>query len=190
MTNTATAPVTTAALPNKAWGWLFVSGIATLALGIFMLMAPAIASLVVTLFIGWTIAIGGIIGIIAGVTNRAEGGMMVTIVISVISLIAGGLLIFNPLSGTLTLTMLFALWLLVDGALGIGMSLITRGTGWGWWLFSSIISLLLGVWILEEMPLSALWMLGTYAGIVMLFRGMTLIFISFEKKKQAPTVEA
>ena len=73
----------------------------------------------------------------ASVSTTAQGSHLVTYR-GVLKDAAG-----SPRSGTLT--MVFTLWLLIDGGVGMVLSIVRRGPGWGWWFTSSTLSLILGV---------------------------------------------
>lgn len=168
---------------GTGWGWLLTGGIAVTLIGMFLLAYPVAATAAVTLFLGWMMMAIGVVGFIAAIMNRAEGGMWTGMILGALTAIAGGLLAFNVLAGTLTLTMVFTLWLLIDGGVGMVLSIVRRGPGWGWWFTSSTLSLILGVLLLNAWPTSAMWVLGIYAGIAFIFRGMMMVFMSFEVKR-------
>ena len=46
--------------------------------------------------------------------------------------------------------------------------------GWGWMVFSGIVSIILGVMIWRQFPVSALWLVGVLVGIRLLFTGLTM----------------
>lgn len=171
--------------PSSSWGVLFAGGIATSMAGMFMLVFPVAASVSVTMFAGWMLIFMGVFGCVGALTHRDGGGRITGLIMGIIAVVAGVMLAFNPLAGTLTLTMIIVLWLIIDGLAGIVLSLFRRGQGWGWWLLSSLFSLALGLILLETMPLGAAWIIGTYVGIVMLIRGMTLTAIAFEVRRLA-----
>ena len=50
-----------------------------------------------------------------------------------------------------------------------------RFAAWGWSLASGVIDVVLGMLILLEWPESALWVIGLFVGINLLFRGMNWI---------------
>jgi uncharacterized membrane protein HdeD (DUF308 family) len=184
MTDTTTstdAPTTPPASP----GWLLTGGILVLLAGLFMLVFPVVATLSVTLFTGWVLFFAGVVGFAGAIRNRAQGGMWAGIVLGLLTAVAGLLLAFNPLSGTLTLTMVFVWWLIVDGAFGVVLSVARRGTAWGWWFASSLIGILLGVLLLNTMPLGAAFILGTFVGITMLMRGLLLVVTALELRHHA-----
>jgi uncharacterized membrane protein HdeD (DUF308 family) len=168
---------------STGWGWLLAGGIAIMLIGMFLLVYPAAATAAVTLFLGWFMLAAGVIGFVAAIVNRGDGGMWTGMLMGAVTAIAGGLIAFNVVAGALTLTMLFTLWLLIDGGIGTIMSIVRRGTGWGWWLASSLLSLVLGIMLLSAWPTTAIWLIGIYAGIVFIFRGMMLMFMSFEVRR-------
>lgn len=168
---------------SSGWGWVLAAGIAMLFAGMFMLVYPPAASLAVTMVLGWMMIAVGVIGFIGAIMNRAEGGLWTGMLLGVLMAVAGGLIAFNVLAGTVTLTLLFTIWLLVDGIVGSVMSIVRRGSGWGWWLTSSLLSLVLGLMLLSAWPAATLWLIGVYAGIMFLFRGMMMIVLAFEVKR-------
>lgn len=168
---------------GTGWGWLFTGGILVMLIGMFLLVYPAAATAAVTLFLGWFMIAAGVIGFVVSIVQRKDGGMWSGMILGALAAIAGALIAFNVVAGVMTLTMLFTLWLLVDGGIGVILSLVRRGAGWGWWFTSSLISLILGVMLLNAWPSSAIWLLGVYAGITFIVRGMMLMFLSFEVRR-------
>lgn len=178
MSDTALTPPAPAHTPIR-WGWSLVGGILVLLAGVFMLVFPVSASVTVTLLTGWALMFAGVVGFAGALIDRSGGGMLIGIVLSALAVIAGILITFNPLAGTLTLTMVFVYWLLIDGILGVVLSVIKRPDAWVLWLLSSLVSVVLGVILLGSMPLGAGFILGVYTGIVLMFRGMLMIGQSF-----------
>ena len=52
---------------------------------------------------------------------------------------------------------------------------IKPASGWGWALFSGVITVLLGAMIWNQFPLSGAWAIGTLVGIKLLFSGWSLL---------------
>jgi uncharacterized membrane protein HdeD (DUF308 family) len=80
-----------------------------------------------------------------------------------------------PVTELLALTLLVAALLMVSGIFTIVAALSYRFAAWGWPLASGIINLLLGILIFLEWPGSALWVIGLFLGINMVFRGVNWI---------------
>jgi uncharacterized membrane protein HdeD (DUF308 family) len=65
--------------------------------------------------------------------------------------------------------------LFVDGVFEIIWAFRLRPIkGWGWTLFSGIASLVLGILIWRQFPVSGMWAVGTLAGIHMIFAGSSI----------------
>jgi len=174
---------TTKTTSGTGWGWMLTGGILTTLIGMFLLVYPAAATVGVTLFLGWLMIAAGVVGFVVAIMNREDGGMWTGMLLGAIAAIAGALIAFNVLAGAMTLTFLFTLWLLADGIVGTVLSIVRRSPGWGWWLTSSLISLLLGIMLISAWPTSSIWLIGIYAGITFIFRGMMLTFLSFEVRR-------
>ncbi|OGV67951.1 MAG: hypothetical protein A2498_02850 [Lentisphaerae bacterium RIFOXYC12_FULL_60_16] len=58
-----------------------------------------------------------------------------------------------------------------------------RFPAWGWAVFGGIVSALLGALIAAEWPLSAVWVIGTFVAIDLLFRGWAWIMFAFTARQ-------
>src|SRR5204862_359192 len=76
-----------------------------------------------------------------------------------------------PVGAMLALTLLLACLLLVGGLFRVVAALTYRFSSWGWPLLSGIIDVILGVMIWMQWPASALWVMGLFLGISLVFRG-------------------
>jgi len=56
-------------------------------------------------------------------------------------------------------------------------------SGWGWMIFSGILSAIVGILIWIYFPGSTVFTLGTLAGISLIFTGWTYIMISMSAKR-------
>ena len=72
--------------------------------------------------------------------------------------------------------------LMVGGIFKIVAALNYRFAGWGWPLVGGIIDLILGVMIWHDLPASALWVIGLFLGINLVFRGFNWIAIGLALK--------
>jgi uncharacterized membrane protein HdeD (DUF308 family) len=77
----------------------------------------------------------------------------------------------------MSLTFLIAACLLTGGVLRIGVSAVERFEGWGWVVLNGVISVVLGVGIWRQWPLSGLWVIGLFVGIEMLFSGLSWVML-------------
>ena len=84
-------------------------------------------------------------------------------------------MVFNPVSGALALTILVAVIFMIEGAFEVGLAFDLRPEpGWGWTLFSAVISILAGVLIAAGLPGTSLFVLG------LLLRGELVVALRYE----------
>lgn len=166
--------------------WLLVlfEGIIFLVLGIFAISQPFLMTLSVEFFLGVVLVAAGVAQLIRAVSNRGNSGLWTTLTGGALALIAGLLLLFYPMSGALTLTFLIAIFFFLDGVIKMISSFQYRPIeGWGWLLFSGVISLILAGLIYSGWPTTAEWVIGLYVGVYLLFLGSSMIVLSFYLKK-------
>ena len=96
--------------------------------------------------------------------------------LGVAGLIAGLLMVAHPMFSLGFLTLLLAAYFFVHGIFEIAMAFQARPMkGWGWALFSGVITALLALLIWRQWPLSGAWAIGLLVGIHILFRGWSMI---------------
>ena len=99
-------------------------------------------------------------------------------------------MIFRPLVGLVTMTMLLALYFLVDGISEIVAAFrIKPDQGWGWVLFNGIIAVLLGLMIWRQWPVSGAWAIGLLVGIHILITGWSMIILGSGARRVAGAIE-
>lgn len=128
---------------------------------------------------GWVFALLGIVQIFQAFQVQGWGGFIWALLFGLLSLIVGGSLIFNPLAGMISLTLLVAVLFIATGVVKIMYSFSLRPvTGWGWVLFSGFVSLVLGVMILADFPASAASILGILLGVELISNGVLFLFVA------------
>lgn len=161
-------------------GWFFALGIGLMLLGAAAILLPLAASLVTTLVIGWIMIIGGLFQGFHAIQNRRWHGWGWELAGAALHLVAGGLVVAFPITGTLTLTLVLALFFAVNGLIKLVRAFQHRQMkGWGWLMFDGFVSLALGVMILSGWPATAAWALGILVGIDLLFEGSSMLVIAF-----------
>jgi uncharacterized membrane protein HdeD (DUF308 family) len=157
------------------WFWFVLLGIALVVLGTIALSAVVIASLAAAVAIGVLILMGGVAETIGAFWCRGWSGFFLHLLGGVLSIVVGILFLRAPVGALVALTLLVAAFLMVGGIFKIVTALSYRFAAWGWPLASGIIDLVLGILIWMEWPASALWVIGMFVGISMVFRGFNWI---------------
>ena len=133
---------------SRNWGWLLALGILMIILGVFAIGAPAVATIAVQIMLGWLLVIGGIAEGIHAFMAQGWRGFLLELLSAILYLAVGVLLLVNPVAGALALTVVLAVFLIVEGIFKVIMALRVRDhRGWGWLLASGILSLILGLLI-------------------------------------------
>lgn len=164
---------------RKNWGWYLAIGIIFIVGGIFAIFAPAAASLAVTLVVSIVFIWVGIMQIIGAFSDRSWGGFVWQLLIGLILVIGGLATYFNPILGTLTLTIVVAAMFIAKGVFQVILAFQIRPhSSWGWVLVAGLLAIAVGLMIWLSWPISGLWALGTLAGISLIFSGWSYIMMS------------
>jgi uncharacterized membrane protein HdeD (DUF308 family) len=167
------------------WKFLMIEGIILALLGLVALFFPLAMAVSFELLLGSLLIVAGLVQGISLLTHLKEKGSVFLLIGAAVALIAGILLLIHPLRGVLTLTLLLMVFFFIDGISKILSSWEFRHLkGWGWLLFSGIVSLALAIMILTGLPTTAIWVLGVYLGVYLLFIGIALITLSCNLKKE------
>jgi uncharacterized membrane protein HdeD (DUF308 family) len=149
---------------------------------------PALASLAATIFFGWILLISGIMGLVTTIKARRAAGFTWSLISALLALVAGGVLLWSPANGVVSLTAVLIAFLFFEGVVSLLYAFEHRKalTGrWGWMLVSGLVDLVLGVILLTGLPGTAVWAIGVIVGINMLFGGWGLIFMALHARSSA-----
>jgi uncharacterized membrane protein HdeD (DUF308 family) len=147
--------------------------------GIAAIAFPVLGSLAVELWTAIVFVIAGVAQTIHSFVVRSWGGFFLGLLVGLLYLAAGVVLWLNPLAGVVTLTVFLAAVLVVDGAFRCILAFQVRPrAGWLWLLFGGIVGIVLGIMIWEQLPSSALWVLGLLLGINLVFSGFAFLMLS------------
>jgi uncharacterized membrane protein HdeD (DUF308 family) len=163
---------------HEHWVLFLIEGIILIILGIAAIVLPVIATLAITIVIGWLFLISGVVGLITTFWMRHAPGFWWSLLSAIIAIIAGILLLLWPITGMVSVTLVLIAFFVIEGIATIMYAIEHRNqiTGrWGWMLTSGIIDLILAGIILAGLPGTAEWALGLLVGINMLFGGVAMI---------------
>ena len=159
------------------WKLFLIQGIVMMVLGFLAVAEPNVATLAVTLFVGWLFLIAGVFRAASAWHSRQMPGFAWSMLTALLSVALGLILILRPLAGVLTLTMVLVAFFIVEGIASILGAIQHRQhlRSWGWVLFSGLVDLFLAYLIWAGWPSSADWAMGLLVGINMLFLGLSLV---------------
>lgn len=168
---------------SERWYWFLILGIGTVVLGTVVLGAPLLGTLTAMWMLSALLVAGGVLQLVGAFWIRQWSGFFIALLAGVLYVVAGVLIIDQPLEAAATLTLLIAAFLVVGGVLKAVLSLVYRFDGWVWPLLNGVISAVLGIMIWRRFPDSALWVIGLFLGIDMVFQGWTWVMISMALRK-------
>jgi len=175
---------------KKNSGFLIFLGILTVIFGVIAIASPLITGVAVAVFVGFLLLASGVAQIVHALKSKQWGTGFWGTVIGLLGVVAGLLMIFRPLVGLVTMTMLLAIYFLVDGISEIIAAFkIKPDQGWGWVLFNGIIAVLLGLMIWRQWPVSGAWAIGLLVGIHILMTGWSMIILGSGAKRVAGAIE-
>ena len=175
---------------REHWGWMLALGILMVVLGVIGLYMTATFTIASVLLFGALLLIGGVARLIEAFRALGWKSVLLHILIAVVYLAAGGIALYDPVAASLSLTLFIVAMLFVTGVLRAVIALQMRPVkGWVWVLGTAIISVLLGVLIFLQWPVSGLLAIGLFVAIELLVDGWACILIALAAKSTAGPAE-
>ena len=170
------------------WKAFLVEGILLALLGLAAIIIPPLASLAVTIFLGWMFLVSGIAGLVLTFWARQMPGFWWSLISAVLAIGAGIILLARPVQGTLTLTIVVGAYFVAEGVATIMYALEHRrelSGRWSWMLVAGLMDIVISFFIIAGLPGSALWAIGLLVGINLLIGGTALIGMALAARNGA-----
>jgi uncharacterized membrane protein HdeD (DUF308 family) len=173
----------TVGLLKKTSSWAIAVSILLIILGVIAIAAPLMAAVTVSAIVGWLLVFAGATRLVAAF--HARGGTVIwEVLVALIYIIGGGYMVFHPLLGAATLTLLLASFFLAEGVLEVVSYFGIRGqAGAGWMLLDGLVTILLAGLIWVHWPSSSVWAIGTILGICLIMSGVKWLMLSLASRK-------
>jgi uncharacterized membrane protein HdeD (DUF308 family) len=160
------------------WAMILSQGVIMVILGAVAFAAPTLATIAVDIFVGWLFLVSGVVGLAALFLVRGVPALIWTLISAVLSVVVGALLIWKPVQGAFSLTLVLTTFFIVEGIFHIVASLTYRNVmpgSWGWMLASGVADLALAAIIIAGWPVSAGLVLGLLVGVNLITSGLALV---------------
>jgi uncharacterized membrane protein HdeD (DUF308 family) len=168
--------------------FFLVEGIILLILGALAIVLPLFATLAITIILGWIFLASGIMGLIMTFGARGAPGFWWSLLSAVLATVAGLVLLIQPVSGAVSLTLLLIAFFVIEGVVSVMYALEHRkelSGRWEWMLISGLIDLVLAGIIFAGLPGTAAWALGVLVGVNMIFGGAALVAMALHARGPA-----
>ena len=170
---------------KKNAGLTMLLGGVMVLVGFLSMGSPLVAGLSVTMMVGIMLIVGGIGQLVFAI--KAGTGFF-SMIMGVLTIILGGYMLSNVGAALESLTLFIAIYFVIEGITeAIAAFQMKPASGWGWALFSGLVTVLLGAMIWNQFPLSGAWAIGTLVGIKLLFSGWSLLMFGMAARSAAKT---
>jgi uncharacterized membrane protein HdeD (DUF308 family) len=171
---------------RRGWGWFVALGIFQIVLGVIAVAASEFVTLASVVLFGWLLLIGGVLSVVHAFWQKEWSGFFVDLAMGILYVVVGFMVVGNPLAATETLTLLIALFLFMGGIFRIVAALAGKVQNSFWVLLNGFVTLVLGIMIWRQWPLSGLWVIGLFIGIELIFYGWSLVMVGLTAKRLSP----
>ena len=167
-------------------GWFIFLALLLVVAGAAAIAFPVLSTFAVELWTAVAFGIAGVAQLIHTFAARSWSGFLLGLLIALLYLGAGAVLWLNPIAGVVTLTAFLAAVLVVDGVFRAILAVQIRPrAGWFWILLGGIVGIVLGAMIWQQLPTSALTMLGLLLGLNLIVSGFTFLMLGSSRPAAA-----
>lgn len=175
--------------PREEWRSLAFTGGIIAAIGVLAIVLPYGTGIAMTYIIGALLVVGGLTHAGQAYAERGWKGSIWQASLAVVSILAGVVLLANPIVGLLSLTLLVIAFLVVDGIAELGTSLRMAGQpGRGWIALSGVLSLVLATFLWSGFPVDAVWVVGLVVGVSLFTTGLSMVAVAYGGRRTGDDV--
>jgi uncharacterized membrane protein HdeD (DUF308 family) len=161
--------------------WYLLQGVLMVVAGVLALVYPLLASVAMVYLLAWILIISGVLQGIGLIGARDVPHYWLQLISVVLAIVIGVLLLNQPESGLLVMTVLLIVFFMVEGISKIIFALTIRPfPNWGWVLASGLVGIVLAVYLWANMPIASEWVLGILLGIMLVSEGAALAYLAWK----------
>jgi uncharacterized membrane protein HdeD (DUF308 family) len=171
---------------SKSRGWLIIGGILSIFVGFSAMGSPLLFSLVIARFLALFLLVSGIISLALVIVGKHKRYRVLEALLGLIRIAAGVALLNCLPTSVAVITLIFAIYLVAEGVSMSVTAFRMHGTpGWGWMLFSGLVSLIIGIMVYNRWPSGSAAVLGLFFGLNLLFNGASLLALGLSARQPA-----
>ncbi|MFQ4138941.1 HdeD family acid-resistance protein [Nodosilinea sp. PGN35] len=172
---------------KKSINWVIFLSIGLIVLGVLAIISPVVASAFFTAMMGWISLISGLVMVVQAFRSHPVRGFWLSLIVGIFYALAGLYILRNLGAALLALTFAFGVLFIVEGIFTIVMAFTQKaGHSMSWLVaLNGVVTLILGIMVLNRWPVSALWLIGLYVGISLLLSGVSLLAAALAARKAA-----
>jgi uncharacterized membrane protein HdeD (DUF308 family) len=171
---------------RKNWGWFLALGVVQIVAGLLAVGFAFTATLASVVAVGILLLIAAGAQTAAAIWARDWSGFFLFLLLGILYAVVGSVTLMPPVVAAESLTLMLAAAFLIGGVYRIVVALVGRFASWGWVLFNGVVTVLLGIALLQQWPTSGLWVLGLFVGIDLIVNGVTWSVLAVGVRNGAP----
>ena len=160
------------------WGWFLAFGIALVVLGVAAVARAVTATVVSMLFFGWLLLVACGIEVVQSVMVGHWAGFFHHLLAAILFGVVGLLLVTRPLVSAEVATVFMAMFFIIGGLFQVIGSFVLTLPSWGWQALDGAITVLLGLLVLAQWPVSGLWVIGLFVGVDLILYGCAWVALA------------
>jgi uncharacterized membrane protein HdeD (DUF308 family) len=163
------------------WQLFLTQGVIMTILGVLAVIWPQISTVAVDVYVGWLFLLSGVVGLATMFLAQDVQAFLWLLLTAALSLFVGIVLLWHPVEGAVSLTLVLIAFFIVEGIVQIAASISYRDVfpdSWGWMLASGIADLILAALIIKGWPSTAGWALGLIVGVNLVTSGAAIIMVA------------
>ena len=172
---------------KKASVWVIIWGIVTFVCGILAVILPLTFSFGIALIIGCLLSVAAIAHLFFAFQTRSVDGFLWQLLVSVLYAVAAICLLVNPLLSVLSLTLVLAILLLLEGVLELALYFCLRRFRHSVLvLIDGIVTLILGILMVRQWPPTTPELIGALIGISLMLSAVSRVVLSLAVRTLVP----
>lgn len=173
-------------------GVFLAQGIIMTLLGIAAIIWPQVSTIAVDVSVGWLLLLSGVLGLVLMFYAPNAASFFWSLMTGALTLFAGMLLLWHPIAGVVSLTLVLAAFFVAEGVFQIAAGVSNRSAfpeSWLWMVLSGVTDLVLAFLIISGLPGSAAWALGLIVGVNLITSGVAIIIVASTVKAALKELE-
>lgn len=172
---------------GKASRWLIVWSLVTFVCGVLAIILPLTFSFSIAVAIGFLVLIVGVAHLVFAFHTRSIGGFLWQILLCALYELAAIFLLANPLLSLLSLTLILASFLLLEGVLEFVLYFrLRRFRHAVWILIDGIGTLILGIVMVRQWPPKSPEIVGMLVGISLMLSAFSRLMFALLVRRLSP----
>jgi len=163
---------------RKSWGWFLATGILVVILGVLCVGKAQIATALSILTLGWILVISAALWLSCALYTFGLDGLSQYLPNPIIRGVVGYVLIRQPNVGAAGVALLLAVLIIVLGTFRALTASVYKYPRWEWFVFSGLVSLCLGAYLLTIWHTASTYVFGVVIAIDLIVEGTALVIFA------------